>query len=269
MKKIITLLAVLAVSLNTYSQEFQGEAIYKSHRKMDFKMDGVDEGSAMEKQIQAQLAKQFQKEYTLSFTREESLYKVNESLAAPTPGNSMMTFEISGAEDVMYKNIKENRYVSEKGVFGKQFLIKDTLKPIAWELVNETKSIGVYPCRKAIFKETYTEETLNQLGKYVTETKERITTAWYSLDIPVNNGPSSFNGLPGLILEINDGELTLVCTRVTLNPKNKITIKEPKKGKAVDQDTFNAILAKKSKEMKEKFQSGRGNVEVREIRIGG
>ena len=36
-------------------------------------------------------------------------------------------------------------------------------------------------------------------------TEEETITAWYTLDIPVNNGPSRYHGLPGLILEVNDG----------------------------------------------------------------
>ena len=88
-------------------------------------------------------------------------------------------------------------------------------------MVDETKFIGIYECRKAIFKETYTEDVFNEFGQFEAKTKERTTTAWYTMQIPISNGPLDFGGLPGIILEINDGELTLVCTRVTLNPKKR------------------------------------------------
>ena len=99
--------------------------------------------------------------------------------------------------------------------------------------------------------------------------KERITSAWYTPQIPVNNGPEDFYGLPGLILEINDGDLTLVCTKIIINPKEKVEIVEPKKGKEVTQKEFDEIMEKKNKEMMERFQSQRGDGKQMMIRIGG
>ena len=194
MKNIFKYVALFAFVLNLQAQDFQGEAIYKSHRKMNFKMDGVEEGIEMEKQIQAQLTKQFQKEYTLSFNKTESFYRVNTSLAKPSPQNSMITIEVSGDKETLYKNIKENRFASQTEIFGKQFLVQDAIKPIAWELVDETKFIGIYECRKAIFKETYTEDVFNEFGQFEAKTKELTTTAWYTMQIPISNGPLDFGG---------------------------------------------------------------------------
>jgi Protein of unknown function (Porph_ging). len=84
------------------------------------------------------------------------------------------------------------------------------------------------------------------------------TTAWYTPQIPVTNGPGIYQGLPGLILEINDGTTTIVCTEVILNPKEKINITPPKKGKKVNQATFVKIKRKKSEEMLEKMKSRKG-----------
>lgn len=268
MKNVLKIVAFLFISLTLNAQDFQGEAVYKSHRKMDFKMDGVEEGSEMQKQIQAQLAKQFQKEYTLKFNRVESVYKQNESLAAPAPGNSMITIEVNEGSDLLYKNIKSQTYLNEVELYGKQFLINDDIEPIKWELSNETKSIGVYTCRKASFKKTYKTQSLNDNGQFEEVEKERETVAWYTMEIPIANGPSNFQGLPGLILEINDGELTLVCTKITLNPDKKFELEMPSKGKKVSQEAFEKIANKKSKEMMERFHSKRGD-DSHAIFIGG
>jgi GLPGLI family protein len=37
--------------------------------------------------------------------------------------------------------------------------------------------------------------------------KDVTITAWYTPEIPVNQGPENYWGLPGLILEINDVRL--------------------------------------------------------------
>ena len=77
-----------------------------------------------------------------------------------------------------------------------------------------------------------------------------------------------YGGLPGLILEVNDGKQTMLCKKIVINPKNKVTIKEPAKGKVVTQERFNEIMNKKIEEMKihSSHRSGDGGIE---IKIGG
>ncbi|WP_048509625.1 GLPGLI family protein [Chryseobacterium sp. FH2] len=58
---------------------------------------------------------------------------------------------------------------------------------ITWKLVNETKTISTYTCKKAI-------------GRY----GKRLITAWYTQEIPFQEGPYNFKGLPGLIVEAYD-----------------------------------------------------------------
>lgn len=260
---------IISVTTSALAQEFQGVATYKSHRKVDLKMD-KEHSDAMQKQIEAQLRKQFQQEYTLKFTKNESIYKKNESLATPNPAaaNGLQINVIQGS-DVFYKNVQEKRYTNETEIFGKQFLIKDSLRNRGWELLQDTKNIGLYTCYKAQFKKEITEKTMSSNGEFETITKERITTAWYTPQIPVSNGPDDFQGLPGLILEINDGKLTLVCTKIVLNPKESITIKEPTKGKQVTQQEFDDIMDKKQQEMMERMHSRQKDGDNVIIKIGG
>jgi GLPGLI family protein len=52
----------------------------------------------------------------------------------------------------------------------------------------------------------------------------RDWVAWYSLQIPIADGPYKFNGLPGLILKISDTK-NQHC--FTLNALNKVTNDQP------------------------------------------
>src|SRR5690606_30717868 len=99
----------------------------------------------------------------------------------------------------------------------------------------------------------------------------QTVTAWYTPQIPVSNGPSTYWGLPGLILEVNDGSETLLCTKIVLNNKEAIKIDEPKKGKKVSQEEYDKIVKEKTDEMKERYQnSGRkGDGNSFQIKIGG
>lgn len=61
------------------------------------------------------------------------------------------------------------------------------LEKISWKILNETKVIENYNCRKA-------------LGRY----NNREYVAWFTKEIPISDGPYIFKGLPGLVLEVYD-----------------------------------------------------------------
>ena len=280
MKKIVAILSLLMVTSLT-AQNFQGKATYKTSRKMDINFGG-DRGSSMSEeqkaQMNARLMKQFQKTFVLTFDKNSSVYKENKSLnepvVRPAGGPNVMVQVVGGGggNDVYYKNTKENRFVNKTEIMGKLFLIKDELPKYKWELTNETKNIGVYTCYKATYtrQEDRTSMTIEDgETKEKTEKVDVVTTAWYTPDIPVSNGPRGFNGLPGLILEVKEGRETIICSEIVLNPKEKIEIQEPKKGKKVTQVEYEKIMDKKTKEMMEKFKSRRRDGRNVEIRIGG
>jgi predicted GIY-YIG superfamily endonuclease len=51
--------------------------------------------------------------------------------------------------------------------------------------------------------------------------KEISITAWYTPEIPINQGPENYWGLPGLILEVTDGKTVILCSKLVLNTKEK------------------------------------------------
>lgn len=72
--------------------------------------------------------------------------------------------------------------------FGMDYMqYEETLPEFGWELTDRSKTIGEYTCQKAIC--TY---------------RGRKYEAWFAPEIPINNGPWKFHGLPGLILEVAD-----------------------------------------------------------------
>ena len=266
MKTIITTFALLFVcTIN--AQEFSGKAIYKTSRKSNIKIGG--ENSTMSeqqtKEIEARLQKMNQKTFILQFDKISSIYKEETTLNTPKPAASgikvMSFFSGEGEGTVYYKNLKEKRFANKTAIMGKPFLVKDSLPKYDWQLVSETKNIGMYTCYKASFSkevENTTSTFVNGELKEANKKETIVTIAWYTTQVPVSNGPSTFYGLPGLILEINDGTTTIVCTEIILNPSEKITIEEPSKGKIVNQTDFDKISEEKTKEMMERFSSRQG-----------
>lgn len=277
--KLVILSVVLLVS-EAKAQEFQGEATYKSKRKVDIKLDSTQMASGMAEQMMEMLNKQFEKTYILNFNKEESVYEEEESLAPPSPQGMNVVMVMSGGSDVLYKNLKEKRYTNQNESFSKVFLIKDDLQEIDWTLESDTKNIGNYTC----FKATMTREIEDiESGVSVNgdkdlntadtapKMKEITVTAWYTPQIPVSAGPGNYHGLPGLILEVNDGSETVICSKIVINPEKAKTITEPNSGKKLNQAAYDKIMEKKMKEMEERYRSNdrdRGGQSI-EIRVGG
>lgn len=276
-KVLMFFLALNFTSL--HAQDFQGVATYKPKRKIDIKLDSTQVNSEMHQRMMEMMKKQFEKTYNLSFNKEASIYKEEESLAPPQPGGMQIVMVTTGGSDILYKNLKEQRYANQNDVFGKIFLIKDELKTIDWKLESESKNIGNYTC----FKATTTRERPKVIGgisvngdkdleaesKKETEMETITITAWYTPQIPVTTGPGNYHGLPGLILEVNDGSETVICSKIVINPEDQVSIDEPKKGKVVTQAEFDEIMEKKMKEMRERRNSDRRDGHEVEIRIGG
>ena len=173
-------------------------------------------------------------------------------------------------DSVLFKNILENRMANKKELMGKVFLIRDNLVAYDWELTGETKNIGNYTCYKAKFEIEEEDLQINMIDGEVKEekvTKKRTLVAWYTPEVPISNGPRDYGGLPGLILEVNDGNQTIVCSEIVLNPSEVKEIKEPTKGKVVTREEFSKISFEKTKDMMNRYRSrdGKGI----EIRIGG
>jgi GLPGLI family protein len=277
MKALLYLTIVLTFLITSLvsAQEFNGIATYKTQRKMEIQMDSTQMSGEMHQQMMAILKKQFEREYTLNFNNDESIYKQVKELDKPTGmGNGGMQIVVAGSgdSDVLYKNTKDAYFLNQNELLSKQFLINDTLEQPAWTFEKETKNIGNYTCFKATYKRMVLEQRMGPPSDEETETPEveQTVTAWYTLQIPIKQGPSMYYGLPGLILEVSAGNESILCSRIVLNPKDGITISKPEKGRKVNQKEYDAIMEKKMKEMNERMNSNRrddgNNIE---IRIGG
>ncbi|MBQ3610561.1 MAG: GLPGLI family protein, partial [Bacteroidaceae bacterium] len=66
-----------------------------------------------------------------------------------------------------------------------------------WQLHSDTMTILSYPCQKATCR-----------------FRGRDYTAWYTMEVPVSDGPWKLYGLPGLILKAEDsrGHFSFTCT---------------------------------------------------------
>lgn len=152
------------------------------------------------------------------------------------------------------KKYKAKKTIFQDKIFNRFLEFDEQLYPFKWELKNETKLILGYKCSLA--------ET-----KY----KGRIYKAWYSVKMPIQNGPWKFGGLPGLIFQISDSNnhYSFILQEIKketkkfppLVDKNKLikTTKDNYK-RAIDNilNEFTSNLTRKSKvEIKKLFKKSR------------
>jgi GLPGLI family protein len=102
-----------------------------------------------------------------------------------------------------YKN--KNVTVSDKLV-SRAYFYNDTLISPIWNIENDTSTILNQKCQKA-----------------TTTFKGRKFTAWFASSISYNMGPWLFNGLPGLILKVQDSKNQFSFECIELNTQSQST----------------------------------------------
>ncbi|WP_213521038.1 GLPGLI family protein [Nonlabens sp.] len=258
--------------------DFKAKATYVALTKINIPEDSTNnkkaESNPMIKQLMEQLKKGSTQEYILEFTRTESSYdKVKELKKPGGPSGMSISFSATGGVgSTVYKNLLEKTYIKQGNIMGKDFVIKDVLPSYEWQLLSESKMIGKYNCFKAIYlpikkeqeideeeelEDGEEEESGTSLLSMVKES-DRTITAWYTPDIPVSNGPGEFHGLPGLIVEIQINETTILLKGIEINPKEGLELKKPKAGKKINQKDFDALQKKKMEERMENRGNGKG-----------
>ncbi|UPQ77841.1 GLPGLI family protein [Flavobacterium azooxidireducens] len=276
MKKLLIMIitaTILFVVSSLKAQEFSGQAVYFSKtvmKGMKMKINGVEMSEAEQEKFEQRMNKMNEKTFFLDFNKYESVYYEEQKLDAPT-SKSGMVFSSSDTEKI-YKEIKTNQKMAEKDFFGKEFLIVDSLPNWNWQLEGETKKIGDYTCYKAVSIKKATSEELADYEEskkkqeqsktsffMMSEPKDRVTTVWYTPEIPVSQGPGEFWGLPGLILEASFDDTTILCSKVVINPKEKIRINKPKKGKKITEKEYDKIVEDKLSE----YKDGDGVIQIK------
>lgn len=139
---------------------------------------------------------------------------------------------LSNVSSNIYKDFNSKELYENNKMKPKLF-IKDSIQTFPWVLSKEESTILGYKVRKA----TYTNPT-------------QTVEAWYAPDLPFRDGPSRFNGLPGLILKIkfklpftSDMDTNVSFTAIDVKPyAGKIEL--PNKSKKVTKEEYDKEIEK-------------------------
>ena len=263
MKKIILAGIALLFISQLQAQQKEGKVIYERTMQIQIRI-------ADNEQVQQMLPKSRTDKFELNFGNNHSILKhidEDESNDEMGGGGVQIRMMAPGMDDITYCDLEKANRIEQREMFGKKFIVSNSIRKLVWKLSDDTKNILGYVCRKATTQRFGKRTTMNiDNGKM--ERKEINDTsnivAWFTTDIPVSAGPEVPGQLPGLILalDMNDGRMVYVASSVS--PKTDLTvIKEPSKGKKVTPDEFAAERNKMMEEMQKNNQGGNGNRVIR------
>jgi GLPGLI family protein len=165
--------------------------------------------------------------FTLAFDNNKTLYQPGKD----NPENNKIWFGQDVAdENIVYSDFDKQLATSQKKVFEKIFLVKDSVRKIQWKITGETRNVAGFECRRA--------NALIMDSIYV--------VAFYTDEIVTAGGPESFSGLPGMILGVAlpHQHVTWFATKLINEPLKSTDLRVPVKGKI----TTNATLKETLKE---------------------
>ena len=191
MKTYLLLIVILINAQISYSQTSNYKIIYRHCLQIDTSQKLRDTVG-----LQATLIGN-SKESNYSFAKLPKDYKSNiknttfgdiiknKTQGTQTIKGSNITYDSIG--NILYQNkLTKKIFVREK--MANEYLITEEITPaINWEITEDKKIIKNYTCQKA-----------------VTYFRGRYYIAWFTTQIPIVAAPWKFNGLPGLLMDIED-----------------------------------------------------------------
>ncbi|MET3733012.1 GLPGLI family protein [Moheibacter stercoris] len=126
-----------------------------------------------------------QREYSLIIKNDFSVFMENSKLYNQLQDNSSK-IDFGNENARLFKDLN-NKIIYEEKSLNKTYLVKDSLPNFKWKILNEKKKWGELELKKATF---------------VNEKDSTEIIAWFAPKIRIFDGPEYYNGLPGLIIEL-------------------------------------------------------------------
>jgi len=246
-------LILLFVPILAFSQE---KLIVEYESRMEFDAEAFEKnlsvsgGNVAKQEIIDALKESMTKPnyYKLTLTPNESLFEYVEKIENEQPSDARVKVKMyAGGNGILYKNLSEKLSLNQQESWNQKFIISDSLETYDWKISKESKEILGFEVRKA---ETKIDST-------------QTAIAWYAPKLPYKNGPESYQGLPGLILEIeisdnsDDEKRKSIYKAISLNVDNEDEpIERPKKGKEISSADFEKFNKEQMEKMNEMYEGG-------------
>jgi len=181
MKNILILLTTLLFYISCLSQNTSGLAIYETK---------YPSNNINAKPVESRL---YFNDTISIYIRLSKKFHIQNDAGVKKEGEGIgITFDNSDEKgEIIHRNFNAEKIKLRfpKTAAFDAFIVDDAWLKIAWEIKEDTLTIGKFKCKKAI-------------GDF----RGRTYIAWFTEEIPLPYGPFKLYGLPGLILQAEDSE---------------------------------------------------------------
>ena len=229
MKKLIIIFFLLFIK-NTLSQN----TLYVEYKVKIANEDIFKENSNLRALFEKAMIDADNIKFGLICKKDKSHYFHIDHIISKSDNNSFKSTSLIFAGYTGEIFIENDSVYSKSNMLSNNTYVKKSNK-INWIYTNEKKTIDGYECYKA------TSEYLveNTKGGYF----HHPVTAWYCPKIPFSQGPRGYNGLPGLIIELQVRNVTYGVSLIDLNSTKDFEFNK-KKIKIMNEVQYNEALDK-------------------------
>lgn len=234
MKKLALLIFVLAVPVFAWSQDQRGTIQYKEKVKLEFKIEGPMSEALKD------MPKERSSWKVLYFSPELTLYKKSDkenenSETSMMQSGANVSIKMTEPDNRYFVDLKKKKTIEQREFMTRKFLISGELPGNNWKITGEQAEILEYPCMEAT----------------KTDTSGIITRAWFTPAINIPAGPANYCNLPGMVLkvDIDNGKRIIEATNISFEDPGDDVFEKPGKGKKVNREEFDRIVAEKMEEM--------------------
>ncbi|HLS31677.1 MAG TPA: GLPGLI family protein [Flavobacteriaceae bacterium] len=191
MKKTTFLIALFSILLSySLPAQVKGEASYQVKYEVNFAIDSTDRGERtieMHNLYTGNSVSYYVSDVFIALDSMMTQFRENPQAGMRRMSGNFQDMPRPEFLARVYKDLKDNETWVTAAVLRDRYLYEETDIPVVWKMTEETKEIGEYSAQKA-----------------TTHFGGRDWTAWFTFQVPIQDGPYVFSGLPGLILELSD-----------------------------------------------------------------
>lgn len=179
-----------------YKTSFNGDFLSKENKESNFQKNFFN---GIESKISTL-------HFQLIVSENKSLFKSIPEMEkeGETTGEKMAKIATE-FDNKYYTDLKLKKIIIDELSIDKNNKVDLGFDSFKWEFLNETKEINGYQCYLAKTKFAHLD-----------------VFAWYCPKLPYSFGPMEFSNLPGLVLELQKGNVVFLAEKIIFDSKNKL-----------------------------------------------
>ena len=223
MRRLFSLL-LLALPMLAFAQRIEVKySVYSKKRAEAInKIKGAKENQGYQGLLSG-LSAEKKNSFSLVISGRMSSFEKIEPEEELTDGHGPKIILVSSAyseeNTSVYKNLTDMSVTELKDLLARTYSITHPLPRYQWNISTESKEIMGLQTYKATIGDSI--------------------TAWFCPTIPVQDGPGLYCGLPGLILDLEDGQTIYSCTAINTHSIREVG--KPKRAKEVTAEKFEEL----------------------------